>query len=505
MHRKTRQNPTSAAYTTEFHYEFQVETRRLLRRRFLWFTGVVGSLAVLSLIYGVVKVLTFAPSADSVTQTIEVFRDWRWWIMAVVWSGVFIAAFVYAAVKHLPDTTLLKLALWVVVVEGLIQVLSTVFHVPGALGLGGFFVIHFLACLFLPWTARQALVPMAIVLGFNVLAVLGVAHPVWRDSVGSGTIVLLAFSPLLAVPGVALCAMRSSKRMADFKHRFITSRYSEMRRELVDARKIHESLFPEPITAGDVLFAFEYEPMRQIGGDFLYAHRRKKQDMCSPLSVVLLDVTGHGIPAALTVNRLHGELERLFAEQPDICPGEVLSLLNRYVHLTLANHSIYVTVFCARIDPDRSVLEYASGGHPPAFVRAVDGTIEELQSTAIVLGACARADFEAGAREVRFGPGDTLIAYTDGAIEAIGQEGKMLRIEGLRQLVATADHNCPQRWPGLFGEQIAAFRDGPPADDTLFLTVHRPISSVMQGLGSHRAGQEQDQSALESTRREVSV
>jgi sigma-B regulation protein RsbU (phosphoserine phosphatase) len=272
--------------------------------------------------------------------------------------------------------------------------------------------------------------------------------------------------------------MRHSKRTQDFKYRFMTTRYTEMRRELVDARKIHESLFPEAIEIGELRFTFDYEPMRQIGGDFLFAHRLKSPDGAPaerPLSVVLLDVTGHGIPAALTVNRLHGELERVFAENPDIGPGEVLGLLNRYVHLTLASHSIYLTALCLRVDVEASTLEFASGGHPPAFLRAVDGTVEELVSTSFVLGAASHADYDPAPRTLRFGPGDTVIAYTDGAIEARNDDGKMIRIDGLRRMVASAGGIPPTKWPAAFRHEVTEYRAGPAEDDTLLFVVHRVV------------------------------
>ncbi len=478
MFGKKQSNTTSAAYTSEFHHEFKVETSRLLRRRFLWFTGTLSSLAIVAMVMEVVTVLTVSPQDGQSNIQIQASNDWRWWVMSVGWTALFISAFVYAWIRKPRDAVLLKLAMGIVVFDGLVHLLVIRLGIPGSIGLGGFFVTHFVACLFLPWTAWQALVPAAIVLVLNAIATLIVDHPIWKGDVPVDTWLYLVFSPLLALPGVALSASRSSRRMENFKHRFITNKYSEMRRELLDARKIHESLFPSAIDDGEVQFSFFYEPMRQIGGDYLYARRLEPHNPRSPVSVVLLDVTGHGIPAALTVNRLHGELERVFAEHPQIDPGSVLELLNRYVHLTLANHSIFVTAFCVHVDPLTSTLTYASGGHPPAFVRAVDGTIEELDSTAMVLGACGADMFQADPQTVRFGPGDTLLAYTDGAIEAVGESGKMFRIDGLRRLVATADRSCPNRWPEHFGQQIAAYRDGPPADDTLFLTLHRPIVTL---------------------------
>lgn len=476
----SKQRRTTAAYTTEFHYEFRIETGRLLRRRFLWFTGVVGSLALLSLAVGLYGTLFGNVRAAAATsETAEVARgltDWRWWVLASVWCGIYIAGFIFALLRRPSDERLLRLSLILVTLDGLINIGMRALDIPNSFGLGGFFVSHMIACLFLPWTPWQSLRPMGVVLLANVALELLFEHPVWSGTLNPGVITGLAFSPLLAMPGMIWCWARHSKRTQDFKYRFMSSRYTEMRRELVDARKIHESLFPEPIDTGVLRLTFEYEPMRQIGGDFLYTHCLRRSEPDSPVSIVLLDVTGHGIPAALTVNRLHGELERVFAETPSISPGEVLKLLNRYVHLTLATHSIYVTAFCARVDPDGGTLEYASGGHPPGFLRAVDGTIEELSSTSFVLGACADDAFDAQARSLRFGPGDAMLAYTDGAIEATGPDGKMLRITGLQGMLAQAAALDPGAWAATFREQVVAFRGGPPADDTLFLVLHRPVA-----------------------------
>ena len=88
---------------------------------------------------------------------------------------------------------------------------------------------------------------------------------------------------------------------------------------------------------GPVRLNYVYEPMRQIGGDLLFVHPPPDamRDGSGTFSAVILDVTGHGIAAALTVNRLVGELERLFSENAAASPGDVLRGLNRYVTVTL--------------------------------------------------------------------------------------------------------------------------------------------------------------------------
>ncbi len=486
-----RQVNTSAAYTTEFHHEFRAETSRLLLRRFLWFTAVVAVFGLVSLVAGPIATMQIEPSAvTGESDPVASLRGSLPWIFSGIWLAAYAAAFGYAWRVKPAEAVVLRLSFWIVTFDGLMNLAITAIGVQGTMGLGGFFITHMLACLFMPWSAWQALRPMIAVLSVNALVVLFILHPVWKGEMTPASWAGLILSPLLAVPGTLWCWTRHSKRVKDFRFKFVNSKYSEMRRELVDARRIHESLFPQTIDSGPVRFSFEYEPMRQIGGDFLYSHRRTSGDGAehSPLSIVLLDVTGHGIPAALTVNRLHGELERIFAEMPDIGPGEVLRLLNRYVHLTLATHSIYVTGMCMRIDCEAGEVEYASGGHPPAFLRAVDGTIEELPSTSFVLGACPDEAFDSGPRTLAFGPGDTILAYTDGAIEARNDAGKMLRIDGIRRMVASADSRRPNAWPGIFKDEVIGFRGGaPPEDDTLILALHHSVGHASRGKASDNA------------------
>lgn len=344
--------------------------------------------------------------------------------------------------------------------------------------------LHFFACLFLPWTPWESMRPMLPLLGLHAVLTLGFAGYAaaastlasWHWLTLAG---ILAVSPLVAAPGMLLCWWKSSRLREEVTARLLRGKYHEMRRELVDARRIHESLFPAPGRLGAVELGYAYEPMRQIGGDYLFAYyERPGLHPSERVSIVLLDVTGHGIPAALTVNRIHGELTRLFAEGPWIDPGQVLGLLNRYVHLTLANHSVYVTALCLRVDVANDRLEYASGGHPPAYVRGSDGTLHALASTAVVLGACPDAEFDAAMQSVVFAPGDTLVAYTDGAIESRPRGGRMLGIAGLESLLAGGvDYPGRPGVPGAWARGILAgvdrYRQGPPEDDTLVVEVRR--------------------------------
>lgn len=517
---KPNSDSHSGEFTADFRHEFDVETRALLRGRFLWFDGLVGALWLLMLGLGmyrlwggrVIDLLGGGVHID-LGNVVRGISDHSAKAIAspifeLVAVSVYAAAFLAVRRGRFVDRDLLRLTFALVVVDGVLRIVMNHMQVDGGGGLGGVMFAHVLACVLLPWSPKQALGPILPLVALNV-----VASGFDRDGELGGRLLGAAFGLFVVVPGLFISWLKHSRRVEGYKSRFLQRRYGELRRELVDARRIHEALFPAPVTTGPLRFTYRYEPMRQIGGDYLYA-RFCAADSSSAdggpgaaLSVVVLDVTGHGIPAALTVNRLHGELERVFAEDPAVSPGEVLRLLNRYVHLTLANHSVYVTALCLKFDCEAGTLSYASGGHPPAFLRAVDGTIHQLQSTAFVLGACADADFNSDPVNMTFGPGDAVIAYTDGAIEARDKQGRMLGVQGFLKMVASLAGNAettsaasaaavtvgsgggrgsrvaaagsdsdgppPRVWSEVLLNAVESHRDGPPEDDTLVIEIQR--------------------------------
>lgn len=351
----------------------------------------------------------------------------------------------------------------------------------GGWGVFNILLTHVLACAFLPWTAKESIRPILPLLVINaIVTLLMLTYLRWIGSTNSQSWIVagivILFSPLVASPGAALCWWRHSVFRDEVTGRLVRGRYAEMRRELTDARRIHESLFPKMLIDGPITFSYVYEPMRQIGGDYLYAQVIPGDG--KGLHLVIMDVTGHGIPAALTVNRLHGELQRIFAEQPTVAPGEVLRLLNRYVNLTMADHALFVTALCLRVDPARQKVEYASGGHPPAYIRTVDGFVHELPATTYLLGAEADQFFQPGQAEAQFRPGDRIAAFTDGAIEARGPAGKMIGLAGMRALIAKTETRGERHWAAKLLQSIDQFRAGPPSDDTLVVEIGFTLQSA---------------------------
>ncbi|MCL4221736.1 MAG: SpoIIE family protein phosphatase [Phycisphaerales bacterium] len=404
------------------------------------------------------------------------------WIIDTFWGLAYAGLVMGVLLRPRDGVLLLRVSVLVVVLEACFGVLRLVFGVDprGASLLVGVQVAHAAGALLLPWTPLRALLAAS---GAFVVTMVGViaVPPAYLGRFG-----FLAVGALVVIPGLAISILRNWRDQAREMVEFFRTRYLEVRQELVDARLIHEAAFPPTRDSGAVRFSYAYEPMRQIGGDYLHAHVCPGQNGPEEaLSIAILDVTGHGIPAALTVNRLHGELVRLYAENPYMAPGAALRALNRYVFLTLSDHSVFVTGIVFRVDPTTSTLEFASAGHPPAFLQSSAGVIEELGATSIVLGALDPTEYEPAPVQRRFMPGDSIIAYTDGAMDTRSRTGERLEVAGLRRIVEGGLGDKSQRWPESIMRAIHQFRHGPSADDVLIVEAYRiPVPAHLDTAGS---------------------
>jgi sigma-B regulation protein RsbU (phosphoserine phosphatase) len=171
-------------------------------------------------------------------------------------------------------------------------------------------------------------------------------------------------------------------------------------------------------------------PARTFTGDFYFTHRADDRTW-----LALGDVAGKGLPAAVVMAMIQEELEERIAScaitQCD--PSDTMRRLHEFL-LPLMPQNRFATAVIGHLRDD-GLLTIANGGHcPPLLVRA-GGSIEELGSTGPLLGLLQHAKWRS--TTVRMEPGDALVLYSDGVIEATREEQE-LGVCGLRRIVRQA-------------------------------------------------------------------
>jgi serine phosphatase RsbU (regulator of sigma subunit) len=179
--------------------------------------------------------------------------------------------------------------------------------------------------------------------------------------------------------------------------------------DLEIARQIQFGLLPfEPYVREGVSVHAAMRPANTVGGDYfdvieLGEHR---------LAVVMADVAGKGMPAALLMALLQGSLRTLITA--GFRGAELIGKLNAHLHANIPANRL-VTMFYCELDAQTGALSYVNAGHNPPYLLRADG-LERLGATDIALGVLPGAVFQqAGAQ---LAPGQRLFLYTDGVSEA---------------------------------------------------------------------------------------
>lgn len=483
------------AASTLFKAEYEREMESWLRRRFGWLLGSTIAYEVLSLLVAVAGLLIYRFSkktdlgtivtSDASREQLESLRETEPDYLTLTIVGTILMLAVTARAFTAVRPTLasreqtLRAANWFILQIGAISYgadLATQFLFtsatgqPGAPGLSYIFFLHVLPSIFLPWSPRESLRPIYPLVSMFILelVLLKVAGRIGMEQV----VLMLLGVPFMLVPGLIINWWRLRTHRRRFDRRMVTKGYFSMRRELAQARALQMALFPKPVRAPHLEFDFTYMPANEVGGDFIHASVTES----GRIDIVMIDVTGHGMASALTVARLSGELERLIAEDPDIAPGTVLRALNRYATLTLAKHGVYLTALAIQVEPATGVIRYANAGHPPAWVRRGDGTVERFDSTTFLLGAVSDADFEDDEMEIVLTAADVLVLVTDGVHESIDRAGRQFGLQRLQDALGRTP--APERWSAHLTQMVEQWSGRIGDDDVLVATVRTPLAAA---------------------------
>jgi len=152
-------------------------------------------------------------------------------------------------------------------------------------------------------------------------------------------------------------------------------------------------------------------------------------------------------------------------------PANALNRLNKF--LCTKSSGRFATMFLCSFAPDGKGI-YISAGHNPAYLyRAADGTIEELESTSMVLGLFDFATYEATPIDLH--SGDVLVAYSDGLTEAENNREEMFGEERVKEIIRREAPSGVARLHDALISSIAEFTRGhDQSDDITIVIAHRP-------------------------------
>jgi phosphoserine phosphatase RsbU/P len=192
-----------------------------------------------------------------------------------------------------------------------------------------------------------------------------------------------------------------------------------MKRDLEIAREIQMWLVPsEPPEVPGADIAFATRPQNSVAGDYydaFYPDERRDR-----LVVVIADVAGKSVPAALLMATLQASLRTIAGEGVPV--AELVTRLNRYASAYSLDGRRFTTAVLCEYDPVSRQLTYVNAGHNAPILRRADGTFETLDVGGLPLGIKLGAEYQTATLELR--PDDALIFFTDGVVEAFNESGE---------------------------------------------------------------------------------
>jgi phosphoserine phosphatase RsbU/P len=334
----------------------------------------------------------------------------------------------------------------------------------GVLGIGVFFVNGSVDRLILPisWVAAAGLAVLVAVLAVPGLSRRYLALPN-RAVVVAGTMIFavealyfniarLLHYPLYRITGsMGLAALLFSLGyVATQKALAGERRLHSIENELVIAQEIQASILPaKNPEVKNLRVAAVYRPMTAVAGDFydfIAVDERR-------VGILVADVTGHGVPAALIASMIKVAIQSVVAYADD--PRQVLTGLNRILFAQL--RAQLVSAAYLWVDTETRKARYSAAGHPP-LLHSSGGKLERIESNGLLLGVLAEAEYPVW--EVGIRAGDRFVMYTDGVSEAENGSGEAFGENRLEQVVCRNPLMPPSE---LLDELLVEIRKWRPA------------------------------------------
>jgi serine phosphatase RsbU (regulator of sigma subunit)/pSer/pThr/pTyr-binding forkhead associated (FHA) protein len=253
---------------------------------------------------------------------------------------------------------------------------------------------------------------------------------VYLDSLALATFSQADLELLTGIAGQAAAALGNARLHEELLKR------QRLEQDLHLAERIQQSFLPRRIPKVEgYTFCARYDPAYEVGGDF-YDFVRLPDER---LGIVVGDVSGKGISAALYMARLTRDLRYFALAESD--PAGLLRWMNHAV-IDSGQDDIFVTLIYAVLDASRRQVVIANAGHMPAIVRRrSEGQIHILDHVSgLPLGVVPEPEYQSETFELR--PGDSMMLFTDGLVEAMNPSLHMYGLERLQSILANGSSDA---------------------------------------------------------------
>lgn len=236
------------------------------------------------------------------------------------------------------------------------------------------------------------------------------------------------------------------------------------RLQMNKARQIQRNLLPHSDELEATGIHHAYLPAEDVGGDFFDIHKVAEQRV----AVYIGDVTGHGIPAAMSAAMLKVLFQHTSARLDD--PAAVLSEINRRFHAVTLDGD-FASMFMGVVDHENHRMTYANAGHEIGYIVSCRGEVRELTSTGLLLGIDPLACYEVA--HIDANPGDMVVLLTDGLVETMSPENHPLGRGPIRDALAIAGERTAQQVIEQLLQLADEHRQAQPQLDDITLVVVR--------------------------------
>jgi sigma-B regulation protein RsbU (phosphoserine phosphatase) len=296
-----------------------------------------------------------------------------------------------------------------------------------------------------------------------------VCAPLWRDSAvlgllyadktaHSGVFSVVDLHVITVIGHLAAVKILETEAQEELRQR------QQLEDELRNAAAVQRMLLPgDPLETEHLLIAGRFLPCHGVSGDYYDVLCHDDESV----TLVIADVAGKGMAAALLMAGLHA---RIHAHLEASLPlPELVAKLNNYI-IDCVRGTKTVTLFCAHLDPSSGSFSYVNAGHNAPILLGADGRARELSSGGMLLGSFPEATFTS--RELELKPGDLLVMYSDGVVEA----ETVAEVEfGQERLLAVLKENAgappAEIVESIVGSVCRFSEPQPPRDDVTVLVV----------------------------------